>query len=58
VSKRYTVKARFHWGSKSLDLTVPAALCMEGGIKEGDIFVVELQKSGDDIELIYKRVFK
>jgi hypothetical protein len=58
VKKRYTVKARSHWGSRSLDLTIPAALCQEAEIKEGDVFYVELSKTNGDTEIIYKRIFK
>lgn len=58
VEKRYTVKTRTHWGSRSLDLTIPAALCQEAEIKDGDVFIVELSKTNGDLEIIYKRVYK
>lgn len=58
MPKIYTVKARAHHGAKSLDLTIPASVCNEFDIIDGDIFSIEVQKVDKDIELIYKRVYK
>lgn len=58
MAKKLTVRARVHHGSKSLDLTIPVAICHEGNIIEGDIFTVETEKSKDDLILKYTRVFQ
>lgn len=52
------VRARAHHGSRSLDLTIPAKLCQEMGIHEGDLFLVKVAKDREgQIILTYTRVF-
>ena len=57
MEKKPVVKARLHHGTKSFDITIPTAIVQSFKINEGDIFSVEVIKN-DDIEIIYKRIFK
>lgn len=58
MKKHYTVKARIHHGSKSLDLTIPSNIVKTHKINPGDIFKIELEKRANgDIEIRYNRVF-
>ncbi len=55
--KRITVKAREHYGSKSLDLTIPVETIDRYKIKSGDVFEIEIQeKNGELIAITYKRM--
>jgi ribosomal protein S15P/S13E len=56
--KKNVVKARVHYGADSLDLTIPAEVCRQYGINEGDVFVLELEETEEDIALLYKRIFR
>jgi hypothetical protein len=59
--KAYSLKARQHYGSKSLDLTIPHSICNEFGISDGDVFILDVSEERLDgsVNLIlkYKRVF-
>ena len=57
MEKKPVVKARLHHGTKSFDITIPAAIVESFKINEGDIFSVEVNKN-DDIEIVYRRIFK
>jgi len=57
MEKTYTVKARIHYGSKSLDITIPAELVKKHSINPGDIFKVEATEEGN-LVLMYERVFE
>ena len=57
MEKTYTVKARIHYGSKSLDITIPAELVKKHSIKPGDIFRVEVTEE-ENLVLKYERVFE
>ena len=52
------VKARRHYGSESLNLTIPAEVRRELEINVGDVFVVEHEHEDDDLILKYKRILK
>ena len=53
-----TVKARSHHGTKSLDLTIPVKVVEEMGIKEGDVFLVQVDADNKDkLVISYVRVF-
>lgn len=55
--KRLTVKAREHYGSKSLDLTIPVEVKEEYGIRAGDVFELEIQeRAGELIAIAYKKM--
>lgn len=58
MTRIQTVKARQHYGSKSLDITIPAKFCKEYSISEGDVFSVELKEKGGKVEIVYKRILK
>ena len=55
--KRFTVKAREHYGSKSLDLTIPVEIKVRYGLKAGDVFEIEVQEHGGElIAIVYRRM--
>lgn len=58
MEKTYTVKARIHYGSKSLDLTIPSDIVKEYNVKPGDIFKIETEDKSSNIILKYERVFE
>jgi len=51
-----TVKARAHYGAKSLNLTIPAEIVREYGLKAGDIFELTVD-SKERLVLSYRRVY-
>ena len=56
---KITVKARLHYGTNSLDLTIPSKIVQENNIKEGDIFAIEIDyNEKKEVVLKYIRVFK
>lgn len=57
MSKKFTVKARLHHGTDSLDLTIPTQICRDLKINEGDIFSLDIVTEGDRISLNYQRIF-
>lgn len=57
MSKKFTVKARLHHGTDSLDLTIPTQICRDLKINEGDIFSLDIVTEGDKISLNYQRIF-
>ena len=44
MARTHVIKAREHYGSKSLDLTLPASICKKHGIVQGDTFAVEVEE--------------
>jgi hypothetical protein len=56
-NKKMTVKARRHYGSKSLDLTIPVSLGESLAIKDGDVFVVEAETQKEQLILHYRRIY-
>lgn len=61
MDKAYSLKARQHYGSNSLDLTIPHSICKEYGISDGDVFILEITnenvEGSEKLVLKYKRVF-
>nr|MDO8084582.1 hypothetical protein [Candidatus Sigynarchaeum springense] len=61
MEKAYSLKARQHYGSNSLDLTIPHSICKEHGISDGDVFILEITnenvEGSEKLVLKYKRVF-
>ena len=58
MSKKYTVKARVHYGTDSLDLTIPTQICKDNKIRDGDVFSVDVSSDSEIITLKYKRIFE
>ncbi len=58
MGKKFTVKARAHYGTDSLDLTIPTQVCKENKINEGDIFSLDIINEGKLIILKYTRIFE
>ena len=58
MSPQYVVKARKHYGSASLNLTIPAKVRRKLEINIGDVFVVEHEYEDDALILKYKRILK
>jgi hypothetical protein len=56
--KKHSVKARSHYGAKSMDLTIPAAICKKYDISDGDVFIVDVRELEKDIEITYERMYK
>ena len=52
------VKVRGRYGTKSLDITIPAELSEKFDIKAGDLFKVEIITDGDSITIQYQLVYK
>ena len=58
MDKSYTVKARIHYGSRSLDLTIPSKMVEMMKIKPGDIFKVDIEEESSEIIIKYTRIYK
>jgi len=58
MNKKDVVKARIHYGSKSLDITIPVRIIKSHFIKEGDVFTVEARLKNGETKLIYTRIFR
>lgn len=55
--EEFTVKAREHQGTKSLDLTIPTKIVKECRISPKDVFKVVAVKDKDAVKLEYTRVY-
>lgn len=53
----FTVKARGHHGTKSLDLTIPVKIVNEYNISQGDIFKIVVTKEANGLRLEYSRIY-
>jgi len=49
---------RVHYGTESLDITIPTQVCKENKIREGDIFSVDVFEERNQLILKYTRVFE
>ncbi|SNQ59018.1 hypothetical protein [Candidatus Methanoperedens nitratireducens] len=58
MGKKFTVKARAHHGTDSLDLTIPTQVCKENKINEGDVFSLEIINEDKLTVLKYTRIFE
>ena len=58
MQKKPTVKARQHHGAKSLDITIPVAICSEYKIQEGDVFTIDIYRENDMIKILYSRIYE
>lgn len=55
--KENTVKSRLHYGSNSLDLTIPADVVKALKINPGDIFRLIVKEEKGILVLQYERVY-
>lgn len=53
----FTVKARKHYGAKSLNLTIPTKIVEEYDLNAGDIFELRIEEE-KKIKLIYSLAYK
>ncbi|MCZ7385115.1 MAG: hypothetical protein O8C63_10265 [Candidatus Methanoperedens sp.] len=58
MGKKFTVKARAHHGTDSLDITIPTQVCKENKINEGDVFSLDVVTEGKLTVLKYTRFFE
>ena len=58
MGKKFTVKARAHHGTDSLDITIPTQVCKENKINEGNVFSLEITGEGKLNVLKYTRIFE
>ncbi len=58
VVKENIVKARYHSGSNSLDLTLPSDVVKSKGINPGDVFRLITKEEKGNLVLQYERVYK
>jgi len=58
MGKKFTVKARAHHGTDSLDITIPTQVCKENKINEGDVFSLEIAGEEKLTVLKYTRIFE
>lgn len=58
MGKKYTVKARVHYGTDSLDLTIPTQICKDNKIRDGDVFSVDISSDNQTLTLKYTRIFE
>lgn len=56
--RKFTVRAREHHGTDSLDLTVPTILVREYDIQIGDVFEISVSSNKNELQLTYKRVYE
>ena len=52
-----TVRARGRGGAPSLDLTIPAQVVRDQGLKAGDVFALDISSRGGKLLLTYTRVY-
>jgi len=58
AEKENTVKSRFHYGSNSLDLTIPSDVVKTMKINPGDVFRLIVREEKGNLVLQYERVYK
>ena len=56
--KESTVKARLHYGTNALDLTIPSDIVKSQQINPGDVFRVIAKEEKGNLILQYERVYK
>ncbi len=57
AEKEIIVKSRFHYGSNSLDLTIPSEITKTMKINPGDIFRLIVREEKGNLVLQYERVY-
>jgi hypothetical protein len=58
IEKENTVKSRLHYGTNSLDLTIPSDIVKSRKINPGDVFHVIVKEEKGNLILQYERVYK
>ena len=58
TEKENTVKSRIHYGTNSLDLTIPSDIIKSKKINPGDVFRVITKEENGNLVLQYERVYK
>ncbi len=56
-AKENIVKSRFHYGSNSLDLTIPSDVAKSHKINPGDVFRLIAKEENGNLVLLYERVY-
>jgi antitoxin component of MazEF toxin-antitoxin module len=56
-AKENIVKSRFHYGSNSLDLTIPSDVAKSMKINPGDVFRLIVKEEKGNLVLQYERVY-
>ena len=57
VDKENIVKSRLHYGSNSLDLTIPSDVVKSFKINPGDVFRLVTKNENNTLVLRYERVY-
>ncbi|MHA1821951.1 MAG: hypothetical protein ACTSVC_15870 [Promethearchaeota archaeon] len=52
------VKARKHYGSPGLDLTIPADIVRELKLSPGDLFLVKSSNESGNVKIEYHLIYK
>ena len=58
TEKESTVKSRLHYGTNSLDLTIPSDIVKSKKINPGDVFRLIVKEEKGNLILQYERVYK
>ncbi|AGB03386.1 hypothetical protein [Methanoregula formicica] len=58
TEKENTVKSRLHYGTNSLDLTIPTDIAKSKKINPGDVFRLIVKEEEGNLILQYERVYK
>ena len=56
--KENTVKSRIHYGTDSLDLTIPTDIVKSKKVNPGDVFRLIVKEEKGNLVLQYERVYK
>jgi hypothetical protein len=57
IEKENTVKSRLHYGTSSLDLTIPSDIVKSKKINPGDVFRLIVREEKGNLVLQYERVY-
>jgi hypothetical protein len=57
IEKENTVKSRLHYGTNSLDLTIPSDIVKSKKINPGDVFRLIVREEKGNLVLQYERVY-
>ncbi|MFA5267567.1 MAG: AbrB/MazE/SpoVT family DNA-binding domain-containing protein [Methanoregula sp.] len=55
--KENIVKSRFHYGSNSLDITIPSEVVKTMKVNPGDVFRLLVKEEKGNLVLQYERVY-
>jgi hypothetical protein len=57
AEKEIIIKSRLHYGSNSLDLTIPSEVAKTEKINPGDVFRLIVKEEKGNLVLQYERVY-